>query len=279
MAEHANRAASKLNDLINDYTNVDEIVAEIKKTEHECDQVFHRIMHQLNKSFVTPIDREDINLIASELDNITDTIEDAAHGFRMFNVTNMTDDAKVLSDLILKGTIELKAIILELKNMKTTKLLKPKVIEVNRLENEGDDICRSAMTTLFSGDVDTLEVIKWKQIYEILEGSLDACEKVATTVASGFVNGSLEQYVIVAALLAGIIWDLLTWYYGIPSSSSHALIGGLVGASIVYASSIDKIIWKNVLDKVVIPLNRFYFRIYHNDFAVCGFKALLAKIC
>ena len=78
--------------------------------------------------------------------------------------------------------------------------------------------------------------------------------KVATTVASGFVNGSLEQYVIVAALLAGIIWDLLTWYYGIPSSSSHALIGGLVGASIVYASSIDKIIWKNVLDKVVIPL-------------------------
>ena len=78
--------------------------------------------------------------------------------------------------------------------------------------------------------------------------------KVATTIASGFVNGALAQYVIISALLAGIIWDLITWYLGIPSSSSHALIGGLVGSSIVYASSFDKIIWKGVLDKVVIPL-------------------------
>jgi len=77
---------------------------------------------------------------------------------------------------------------------------------------------------------------------------------VAKTIASGFVNGSLAQYVIIAALLSGIIWDLITWYLGIPSSSTHALIGGLVGASVVYASSVDKIIWKEVLDKVVIPL-------------------------
>lgn len=78
--------------------------------------------------------------------------------------------------------------------------------------------------------------------------------RVAETIASGFVNGSLEQYVIVAALLTGIIWDLITWYLAIPCSSSHALIGGLVGASIVYASSFDKIIWKGILDQVIIPL-------------------------
>ncbi len=77
---------------------------------------------------------------------------------------------------------------------------------------------------------------------------------VAKTISSGFVNGSLEQYVIVAALVTGIIWDLLTWYWGIPCSSTHALIGGLVGASIVYAGSFSKIIWTGVLDKVVIPL-------------------------
>lgn len=182
MTKYASLAASKLNDLINNYDEIDEKVAEIKKVEHECDQVFHRIMHELNKSFVTPIDREDINLIARELDNITDTIEDAAHGFRMFNVTSITDEAKVLSDLILKSTVELNAMMVELKNMKTSKLLKPKVIEVNRLENEGDDIYRSAMTKLFAGNVDTLEVIKWKQIYEFLENSLDACEEVANTV-------------------------------------------------------------------------------------------------
>lgn len=79
-------------------------------------------------------------------------------------------------------------------------------------------------------------------------------ENVAKTISQGLVNGVLEQYVIVAALIAAIIWDLITWYIGIPSSSSHALIGGLVGASMVYAARFDKIIWEGVLNKVIIPL-------------------------
>ncbi len=77
---------------------------------------------------------------------------------------------------------------------------------------------------------------------------------VAKTISGDLVHGFLPQYVICAALLAGIIWDLVTWYYGIPSSSSHALIGGLVGASIAYAFSVDKIVWSKVIEKVVIPL-------------------------
>ena len=77
---------------------------------------------------------------------------------------------------------------------------------------------------------------------------------VAQTISKGLVSGSLEQYVLIAALLTAIIWDLLTWYLGIPSSSSHALIGGLVGASVVYAMSFEKVMWSGVLDKVVIPL-------------------------
>jgi len=182
MSEFACLAASKLDDLINNYVDIDEKVEGIKKIEHECDQVFHRVMHQLNKSFVTPLDREDINTIARELDNITDTIEDTAHSFRMFNIKSINDDAKVLSDLIVKSTVELNAMMIELKNMKTSKLLAPKVIEVNRLENEGDDIYRSAMTALFADGMAALEVIKWKQIYEFLENSLDACEEVANTV-------------------------------------------------------------------------------------------------
>lgn len=78
--------------------------------------------------------------------------------------------------------------------------------------------------------------------------------KVATTISKGLVNGTLAQYVIISALLAAIIWDLITWYFGIPSSSSHALIGGLVGASIVYAASFDKVVWSKVIEKIVIPL-------------------------
>lgn len=81
-----------------------------------------------------------------------------------------------------------------------------------------------------------------------------ASEKVAKTISKGLVQGSVEQYVIIAALIAAIIWDLITWYYGIPSSSSHALIGGLIGASIAYAWSFEKIMWNGVWNKVVIPL-------------------------
>lgn len=79
-------------------------------------------------------------------------------------------------------------------------------------------------------------------------------EAVAKTISKGLVNGSLEQYVILSALLAAIIWDLITWYFGIPSSSSHALIGGLVGAAIAYAGSFDKVIWIGVWEKIVLPL-------------------------
>lgn len=78
--------------------------------------------------------------------------------------------------------------------------------------------------------------------------------KVAKTISGGLVSGSLPEYVIMSAIIAAIIWDLVTWYFGIPSSSSHALIGGLVGASIVYASTFQKIVWSGVMNKVVIPL-------------------------
>lgn len=78
--------------------------------------------------------------------------------------------------------------------------------------------------------------------------------KVAKTISGGLVGETIPQYVIIAAIIAAIIWDLITWYFGIPSSSSHALIGGLVGASVTYAYSFGIIIWKGVLDKVIIPL-------------------------
>ncbi len=81
-----------------------------------------------------------------------------------------------------------------------------------------------------------------------------ASDKVAKTISKGLVNGHLEQYVIIAALLAAITWNLITWMIGIPSSSSHALIGGLIGSSIVYAMSFDKILWVGVVDKIIIPL-------------------------
>lgn len=181
-ADLACSAAVKLNDLIINFTDVDKKIDAIQAIEHSCDISIHDIVQQLNKSFITPIDREDINEIAKVLDNITDAIEDTAHRFRMFDIKSIREDAKKLSELIVVCTSELKNVMTELKHMKTSKLLCQHIIEVNRIENEGDLLYRTAMASLFTSGMDPLEIIKWKEIYEFLENSLDACEDVANIV-------------------------------------------------------------------------------------------------
>lgn len=176
------KAAEMLVDLMKDYTDVNNKIKAIEDVEHECDQYVHKILAQLNKSFITPIDREDIYLIAKELDNITDYVESTAHRFKMLNVVTIREEAIKLAELAVVCTKELKDVMHELKNMKRSKTLKNKVIEVNRIENEGDEIYRSAMTNLFKNEKDAIEVIKWKEIFEYLENTLDACEDVANIV-------------------------------------------------------------------------------------------------
>lgn len=175
-------AAKMLEELMNNYVEVTDKIKAIEELEHKCDGHVHRMLEQLNRSFITPIDREDIYLIAKELDNITDDIESTAHRFRMFNVTSIREDAKQLARLIVQCTEELKGVMGELKKMKTSKELKGKIIEVNRIEDEGDEIFRSAMQKLFVSESNPIEVIKWKEIYEYLENTLDACEDVANII-------------------------------------------------------------------------------------------------
>jgi uncharacterized protein len=176
------KAAKMLNELMENYVNVNDKIKAIEELEHKCDGHVHKMMEHLNRSFITPIDREDIYYIAKELDNITDDIESTAHRFRMFNVTEIKEDAKKISRLIIQCTEELTGVMSELKRMKTSKILKEKIIEVNRIEDEGDDIFRKAVQDLFVSETNAIEVLKWKEIYEYLENTLDACEDVANIV-------------------------------------------------------------------------------------------------
>ncbi|HYH03841.1 MAG TPA: DUF47 domain-containing protein [Bacillota bacterium] len=182
LAESSHNAANKLEILTNNFTNIDSQVKELEDLEHECDLQVHKILAQLNKSFITPIDREDIFLIAKEIDNITDAIESTAHRFLMLNVTEIRNEAKMMVTLIVQGTRELQALMSGLKNMKSNTTLQKKIIEVNRIEDEGDDIFRKAITELFASEPNPVEIIKWKEIFEYLENTLDACEDVANIV-------------------------------------------------------------------------------------------------
>lgn len=172
-------AAEKLEELMTNYVDINAKIAAIEEIEHKGDHQVHNIFEQLNKSFITPIDREDIHLVAKELDNITDAIESTAHRFRMLNVKVVREEAKKLSKLIVECTKELREVMVELKDMKRNNKLQNRIIEVNRIEDDGDNIFRNAITELFVSEKDAVEVIKWKEIYEYLENTLDACEDVA----------------------------------------------------------------------------------------------------
>lgn len=176
------KAAEMLRNLMTNYVNIGTKIRAIEEVEHECDNHVHKILAQLNKSFITPIDREDIFLIAKEIDNITDSIEATAHRFSMFNVTEIREDAIKLAELIVECTKELETLMRDLKTMKKNKSLQERIIYINKLEDDGDTIYRTAIAKLFISEGDGIEVIKWKEIYEFLENTLDACEDVANIV-------------------------------------------------------------------------------------------------
>jgi uncharacterized protein len=181
-AQKAYDAAKSLDELINDYTEIDGKVKGIICQEQDCDKLVHAIMRKLNSSFVTPLDREDIDHIGHVMDNVVDGIEAAAQCFTMYHVTEIKEEAKAMSALIVRCTAELLQLMVELKRMKKSKTLQKIIIEINSIENEGDDIYRNALYSLFMNGAPTTEIIKWKDMFELLENTIDACEDVANIV-------------------------------------------------------------------------------------------------
>jgi uncharacterized protein len=181
-AEIACEASLKLVDYMSDGGFSEEKNMEIKDIEHKGDKMQHEILKQLNKSFITPFDREDIYAIAKGLDDIIDHIEYTASRFIMLNIDKPTEEARELGDLIAQCCVEVKNVMEEMKSMKSSKELAAKIIEVNRLEEVGDKLSRKAIKDLFRSDKPVLEIIKWREIYEALENTMDACEDVANAV-------------------------------------------------------------------------------------------------
>jgi predicted phosphate transport protein (TIGR00153 family) len=154
---------------------------QIKSIEHQCDELTHSISTRLNKSFITPFDREDIYLMSSALDDIVDLIDDAARAMVMYDVPESTDYARHFADVIRRMAIELHEVV--------SKLEKPdgiteRLVKLHSLENEGDEIYHTAIAELFHNATDPLTVLKWKDIYDKLESTVDRCENVANILES-----------------------------------------------------------------------------------------------
>lgn len=176
------KAGEAFYDLIQDYTNVEEKVAGMKVLETECDRKQHEILSALKASFVTPFDREDIYQIAGEMDAIVDCLEEVANRFVVFDVKELRPESKGMTEYILQAIRELEVLFKHLSEVKKNSIVKEQVIEVNRIENEGDILYRKSLSELFRNEKDPIELIKWKHLYEQLEASLDSCEHVANII-------------------------------------------------------------------------------------------------
>jgi len=169
-------------DLVHNYENIEDKVANLKILETDCDMQAHKILKKLNESFITPFDREDIYNLARDMDDIVDCIEEVSNRFVVFDVKEMRPEAIVMAEQIMQCIRELEVLFKHLREIKTNTIVMEQIIEVNRIENEGDIVYRRALTKLFKHEKDPIEVIKWKQLFELLEESLDSCENVANIV-------------------------------------------------------------------------------------------------
>lgn len=153
----------------------------IKDVEHECDQITHKVTTKLNKSFITPFDREDIYHLSVALDDICDYIDAGARAIVMYDIGEPNQHAKDLARVIQSLAIQISSAVTMLKNPNG---IKTHFVEIHRLENEGDEIYFRAIGELFKNASDPIHVIKWKELYEILENATDRCESVANIIES-----------------------------------------------------------------------------------------------
>ena len=182
-ANNLNETAKLLVDLMEDYRDVPQKVSEIKRLEEVGDHIIHEIMRNLHRTFVTPLDREDIAALGERLDDVVDSIEEAARNMIEYRIEQPTDKAIELARIIEQATAILQQAInkLHFRGAKLRDIL-PDSVEVNRLENEADQVFSRAIGELFNNGISPIEVLKWREIYGQLEAAVDHCEDAANVL-------------------------------------------------------------------------------------------------
>ena len=189
-ADNVLEGAVAFNAMVADYRDLEAKVARIKDLETKGDGITHDTLDALNRTFITPIDREDIHALISTLDDILDLIDAAAHRLLGYRIVEATPDLVVHAELLIKPIETIKAALLLLDNMRHQERILSLCREVRRLEHEADVAHHGAITRLFDHEKDPIRVIKLKEIYENLEEATDRCEDVADIIESVILKNS-----------------------------------------------------------------------------------------
>ena len=181
------RAAGLLEEMLSEYPERSELAGAILDCEHEGDRITHDIIHRLNQTVVTPIDREDIHELAAALDDVVDYTEEVADYLGLYKIEAPMSQAQDLAGVLHQSARQICEALPRLRGFKD---LSHFTVEINRLENDGDRITREAIASLFDNGIDPMVVIRWKDIFERLEEAIDATERVANILEGVAIKNS-----------------------------------------------------------------------------------------
>ncbi len=157
-------------------------ILKLREIEHECDMTTHEIMDMLNRTFVTPLDREDIHVLAVNLDDVIDTIQAISERMLLFGITKKSQFLVELATILEEASRNVVKAVRSIREMSQSRRTLDYCIEINRLENSGDRAAERAIGDLFQNCQDPMEVIKWKEIYDSTEIAIDKCEDIANII-------------------------------------------------------------------------------------------------
>ena len=183
--QHAARtceAAVQLAAMIREGADPEKQAERVKAAEHQGDEITHTVIERLHQTFITPMDRDDIHRLISRMDDVLDFIYAVSERLWLYAVDVMEPEAQEFADVLVKAVDEMAGAVRGLRDMSARQQLLAHCTEVNRLENEGDQLLRRAVARLFRESRDPIHVIKWKEIYDTLENAIDRCEDVANVI-------------------------------------------------------------------------------------------------
>lgn len=182
LARHGVSCAEHLRKLAMDLPNCEATLQRIRDEEHAADDLAHQALDRLDRTFITPFDREDIHTLVQNLDDVIDTIDTIAKRFPLYHIDKMEQIFQKQTEVLVQATVAVNEAVHRLRKSRKLSDLSDRLIEIHRLESLGDDNNHAAISHLYNGHVDALTVMKWKELYDMIEGAIDSCEDTGNTL-------------------------------------------------------------------------------------------------
>ncbi|MGH7213946.1 MAG: DUF47 domain-containing protein [Tepidisphaeraceae bacterium] len=183
LARHAVSSAEHLRKLARNFPEHGDIeIQHIRDEEHAADDLAHQALDRLDRTFITPFDREDIHTLVGELDDIVDAVDSLAKRLKLYHVKTMEATFQKQTDVLVQAAVAVSDAVNRLRRSRKLSELSERLIEIHRLESLGDDNHHAAISELFGDDADPMKALRWKELYDLIEGAIDGCEDVGNTL-------------------------------------------------------------------------------------------------